>query len=168
MKRSRSLQGISKMKLGAAAVLCVCFVVSANAFTAIPSHPSVLKRTGNAVCAPPLAFARSQIGRPTLALRAADDDTKGGPLGDESDMVPRDSVDPSYFVIGGILGESEKICPALAPRHHVFCASPPYLLPPAQLFVALAGCVPLAYLMIQACVISIGFVPDQCRIGLGQ
>ncbi len=93
------------MKLGAAALLCFCFFVSANAFTAMPSHQNVLKRAGKAVCAPPLAFARSQIGQPTLALRAADDDSKGGPLGDESDMVPRDSVDPSYFVIGGILGE---------------------------------------------------------------
>jgi hypothetical protein len=112
-----------EMKLGAAALLCVCFAVSANAFTAMPSHQDVLKRTGKAVCAPPMAFARSQIGRPTLALRAADDDSKGGPLGDESDMVPRDSVDPTYFVIGGILGEYLKTF-----HYHlftsIFCKSP--------------------------------------------
>ena len=157
-----------EMKLGAAALLCVCFAVSANAFTAMPSHQDVLKRTGKAVCAPPMAFARSQIGRPTLALRAADDDSKGGPLGDESDMVPRDSVDPTYFVIGGILGEYLKTF------HHperLFFASllaSIFPVPPPRLIIALAGCVPLAYLMVQACVVSIGFVPDQCRIGLGQ
>jgi hypothetical protein len=94
------------------ALLILCCIGLTAAFSVVPSQNIAAKIVHKS--ASPRSFAqtvglRRRVASPVLALRANanDEDSKGGPLGYDSDLTPKESVDPSLFVIFGILGEIE-------------------------------------------------------------
>ncbi len=90
------------------AILFLC-AGSAAAFT--PPNPHFSIRIAEKSLSPVNPVCKVKCIRhryPVFPLRASpenNDDKNGGPLGNDYDMVPKESVDPAYFVIGGILGK---------------------------------------------------------------
>ena len=73
----------------------------------MPAHKYSIGVSGKFQLTSGSAFKVRVLRPPVFPLRASEDnDSKGGPLGNDSDMIPRESIDPSYFVFGGILGKS--------------------------------------------------------------
>ena len=105
----KALQG--KMQISSTVVLVLCFAGSAAAFSVLPNQNYAARFAHKSVT--PLSFAqkdgvysRAASSRaPALRAGADDDDRKGGPLGFDSDLTPKESVDPALFVIFGILGK---------------------------------------------------------------